>query len=393
MTNVTINDKLNVKTVGIYFGAFAPMHMGHYQQVVRAMSENDLTVVIVDGFKDDKGDKIGLPVQKRYRAIQKMFVDEPSVIVTMIDEGHDSFDSHQWKIPAYPDGWQPWLDAIVSLVEKNIQDYPNIKRWNWYVGEPEYKDELIRRLNNSTQHCIHLADRLDFTISATKIRSNTNKYFDYIIPPFKSYFNFKTLVLGGPSTGKTTLIRRLAKTFNADYSVETARGYEDKLGITDNDLTPNDYRNFILDQWHENRDLIDDSDKRMVIMDTDAIATLAYARLYLSPADVATLMPLFADTIRREKIDEIILTMPTGNFVLDGERNADWANDGEKFADMVMTIIRELRPDLLNKVTVLNNPNGYYVRYLTAVDVLEKASGIKTGHINRRLVESQVEVI
>lgn len=60
-------------TVGIIFGTFAPLHTGHIDLITKAKRENERVIVIVSGYNDDRGDKIGLPVQKRFRYVREAF--------------------------------------------------------------------------------------------------------------------------------------------------------------------------------------------------------------------------------------------------------------------------------------------------------------------------------
>lgn len=382
--------------VGIYFGTFAPFHKGHYQEVIKAMSDNDKVLVIVDGFKGDRGDLAGLPLSKRIRLVKEAFVDEPDVIVTSVDEGHEDPDPKKWLIPDYPDGWTAWMDLIVNKV---VSYFPLLNKgkvdtaFTWYVGEPEYKRELDERLKKyDGNHKVVLSDRSEFDISATKIRNNPIEHYNFITKPFRRHFVKKVVFIGGPSTGKTTLLRRIANTFGSDYSFETARPYEENSGIGDDDLTATDYKHFILDQYAENSTVINHSNNGLVFLDTDAIATRVYSRLYLSQADNDYLDPFFNDAIAHEEIDLIIATQPTGKFVLDGSRTADWANDGWKFTNELKKQLEEL--GLEKKVVWLNpikdvsdsiSSFTFYDRYHQALLAIEKVTGYKAGHLTHSL--------
>lgn len=88
--------KLTDRRIGVVFGTFAPLHVGHQQEIYKALINANGAVVIVSGYSGDRGDKIGLPVAKRYRYLREACNDEPDVFAVMIDED---------GIPHYPDGW------------------------------------------------------------------------------------------------------------------------------------------------------------------------------------------------------------------------------------------------------------------------------------------------
>ena len=39
-----------MRDLGIYFGTFAPCHVGHFEQIVRAKRENKHAAVIISGY-------------------------------------------------------------------------------------------------------------------------------------------------------------------------------------------------------------------------------------------------------------------------------------------------------------------------------------------------------
>ena len=59
------------ETAGIVFGTFAPLHRGHVDLIQRAKKQFDKVIVIVSGYKDDRGDDIGLNLKKRFRYVLK----------------------------------------------------------------------------------------------------------------------------------------------------------------------------------------------------------------------------------------------------------------------------------------------------------------------------------
>lgn len=95
------------KTVGIVFGTFAPLHRGHVDLIQRAKKQFDKVVVVVSGYKDDRGDKIGLKLNKRFRYVREAFAGDEVISVTSLDET---------LIPQYPDGWEPWLKKLQESV-------------------------------------------------------------------------------------------------------------------------------------------------------------------------------------------------------------------------------------------------------------------------------------
>lgn len=376
-------DPTTIKKLGIYFGTFAPFHKGHYQQLIKAMSDNDAVLLVTSGRKGDRGDQCGLPLAKRRRLLKEMFIDEPTVFVTSLCED---------KIPAYPNGWSEWLEAILSEAIPFIS-HASFREMNWYVGEPEYKTELQRRLKKHP--CFHirvnvlLADRSDFSISATQIRNNPHQYYDQIGSAFRRHFVKKVAFIGAPSSDKTTLLRRVAKTFGSDFSVETARGYEENSGINDHDLNVTDYTHVILDQFAENSRVINKSNNGLVFLDTTALATKVYAKLYLSPADNQTLAPVFNDAFKHEDIDLLIVTGMDDKLDLNGLRRSQWLHDTHRFIQETRTIAKQyqkLHPNcqvvFLKDLDTKHQAYSYYDRYQDVLRLVEDTTHYNVGHIH-----------
>lgn len=378
-------DFSKTKNLGIYFGTFAPFHQGHYQQLIKALSENDSVIVFVSGYKNDRGDKNELPLAKRVRLLKETLKDEPAVFIDSICEDN---------IPEYPEGWTPWLSMLINKIHKSLRDNTTLSEMNWYIGEPEYKEELDKRLpehadvikyfKNVKMNAI-LADRSDFDVSATKIRNNPIKYYSQIGQGFKRHFVKKVAFVGAPSSGKSTLLKRVAKTFGSNFSVETARGYEENSAINDDDLNAMDYKHFILDQFTENSKVINNSNNGLVFLDTTSLATKVYAELYLSKEDNEFLKPFFDDSFKNEEVDLFIITGKGKQFVLDGSRSEEWADDSDKFVTKTKEIMKEylkLHPNCkVLYVNNLSNDFGYYERYQQVLQAVENTTNYHAGHL------------
>lgn len=358
--------KLTATKIGIVFGGFVPFHKGHLALVQQALMENDAVIVAVSGSShpSDRGEVIDLPLTRRFRYLREAFNDEEMIRIVMIDES---------LMPPYPKGWTPWVNELKHQVVSVLADQNEAHHeFIVYAGEAEYELPLKERLSEFWN--VKLVNRMELPISATEIRENPLKYWDYIIPQFRRHFVKKILVVGSASTGKSTLVRRLAKQFEAPYSEEFARTYEEEFNVDDNELTENDYIRFINGQFEVNSKAIDTpSSKGLAILDTDAIVTKVYAKMYLPDKAMDTLGPLFDYTIAREEIDMIFVIPPITEYVDDGFRAMDWADSRYDFHNHLMYEL-ELN-NLTDKVVMLNQSDengGFYTRYKAAEDAIQK---------------------
>ena len=84
-----------MRDLGVYFGTFAPCHVGHFEQIIRAKRENRHAVVILSGYQGDRGEKIGMNLEHRSRAMRQLLKNDTNVTVLQLDET---------DIPRYPAG-------------------------------------------------------------------------------------------------------------------------------------------------------------------------------------------------------------------------------------------------------------------------------------------------
>lgn len=370
-------DDLEGNNIGVFFGTLAPMHVGHQAEIYKAAALNDGVVVIASGYTGDRGDQMGLPVEKRFRYLREAFSDESDIKIDYINEDN---------MPQMPDGWDEWTRTLVATVKRNIVNQD--AKITFYTGEPDYKVELEKRLPQTGQFKVSLMDRTVLKISATEIRKDPIANWDYINRVFRRHFTKKVTVMGSASTGKSTLVRRLARTSNSPFSEEYAREYQERSNVSDDELIVKDYIRLIQGQYDANsREINSPANNGLTIFDTDAMVTKVYADMWLDEADRAQLQPLFDNTISEEQIDLILVIPPVTPYVDDGFRNMSTADEASRWAfhHALMCVIDEY--GFMDKVVLLDakgdsdDPYGYYARYLQALDAIQERTGCNIKHL------------
>ncbi|ORI73864.1 nicotinamide-nucleotide adenylyltransferase [Leuconostoc mesenteroides subsp. cremoris] len=370
-------DDLQGDKIGVFFGTLAPMHVGHQAEIYKAAALNDGVFVIASGYTNDRGYQIGLSVEKRFRYLREAFSDETDIKVDYINEDN---------IPMMPDGWDEWTRIIVETVKRNIVNKD--ATITFYTGEKDYKNQLETRLPKNGQFKVSLMDRTVLKISATDIRKDPIGNWDYINRVFRRHFAKKVTVMGSASTGKSTLVRRLARTSNSPFSEEYAREYQEKSNVSDEELVVKDYIRLIQGQYDANsREINSPANNGLTIFDTDAMVTKVYADMWLNDVDNAQLKPLFDNTIGEELIDLILLIPPVTPYVDDGFRNMTTSDNDSRWAfhRHLLEVIEEY--GFTDKLVILDakgdsdDPYGYYARYLQALDAIQTRTGFNIKHI------------
>lgn len=340
---MVLRHKLRGQSVGVVFGTFAPMHIGHVDLIHRAKRENDAGVVVVvsgENTAEDRGTKVGLHLDRRLRYVREVFRDDELVAVVKLDEE---------GIPPYPEGWKPWLQKLENAVSEVIED---VNYWQIYVGEETYQRELEKRCDDKVIKT-HLIERSIIPISATQIRQNPYDYWKYITKPFRRHFTKKVLIVGSASGGKTTLVRDLARVYNAPYSLEYARSYQDINNVRDDELDTYDYVRLLDGQYNQTASVIDSgSHTGLIFADTNSSVTKAYYDYYFedsSPKDKRMIESLYQSIVAREQWDLVVLVEPNTTYVDDGFRDMTMSDQAirDDFTNHLLSLLAPFKDILI----------------------------------------------
>ena len=373
--------KLTGERIGVVFGTFAPLHVGHQQEIYKAASSNGEAIVIVSGYDGDRGDKVGLPLERRFRYMREAFNDEPEIYVAKINENN---------IPKYVDtvvnGWPQWADLFVETVRSGVVDRDAKHVFTVYTGDDDYIPWLERLLPEralpNEEWVVCKLDRSRIPVSATMIREDPYEHWNLINRVFRRAFTKKVLVIGSASTGKSTLVRRLARSISAPFSEEYARTFEEKANIDDDELTVADYVSFFEGQDRANcTEVKSPANQGIVFFDTDAVVTKTYATMYLPPEDKEKWEQVSEMFIAREDPDLILVIPPITEYVDDGCRAMDWADSRYDFHKLLMENVEAAgfadRVVMLDDAGSRGDEGGFYARYIHAKKAIQERLGVK----------------
>ena len=124
-----------------------------------------------------------------------------------------------------------------------------------------------------------LIEREVVPISATKIRENPFKYWDYIPDIVKYYYVKKVCIYGPDSCGKSTLSMGMAKHYKTAYAPEIARNMFEWSNLHIDNLNINQLEQFARLQSETVKSMLHFANK-MLICDTDNITTQIYSEVY-----------------------------------------------------------------------------------------------------------------
>ena len=164
---------MKVKKIGAFVGKFLPPHLGHVFEIENSAKLCDeLLIVVSDNTNNSKKlcEKAGLPfisAKLRVNWLKKHFENDKRIkVIYMCEDG----------LKMFPNGMKEWSEKFKKITHNKV----NIK----------FADETYRILNEKYfPECEFVCfDRTKINISATDIREDPKKFFDYIIPEAHEFF-------------------------------------------------------------------------------------------------------------------------------------------------------------------------------------------------------------
>jgi len=241
---------------GLVIGKFYPFHQGH-QFLIKTALKNSATLTVIVC----QTDRYRIPAVVRAAWIKKTF---PKVDVRILD--HDAtLDSNS------PDISKIWADLTIQF----LGYVPDVVFTSEIYGEPYAKFM-------GSHHVMVDLKRKIFPISATKIRTDVDKYWNYLPRVTQEYFTQKIVVLGAESTGTTTLAQDLARFYHTVWVPEYGRLYYEGKMFSQNasDWKTEEFVHIATTQNHLEDALIKKAN-RLLICDTDAFATTLWHERYV----------------------------------------------------------------------------------------------------------------
>lgn len=317
-----------MKTVGVTVGKFMPLHKGHELMIEFGSRMLDEFHVFVSGTAETKfSSEEPFTIEQRCRWVKDFIfkheldnvtvhyhVDKSPTPInidengTVLDEGFQSYWANElFSIPA--------LTHIVSS-DMYGKTLANLMGLRWLPVDP--KREMVN-------------------ISATKIRSDYTKYFDYISDSAKPDLVKTVAIVGPESVGKSTLLKDLKDIVGCSIVTEYGRTLSE---AKDNNLTNRDFRYIADAQFH----LIQMAKERakipLVVADTEAFTTLLYAETYLKGDLDEYTKDYIEYTAIEQPIDHYIVLAPTVPWVDDGTRVQSSEEQREQFFVDIVELLK-----------------------------------------------------
>lgn len=286
----------------MFGGSFDPLHVGHLHDIIRAASLCEELYVVISWCDGRESTSKEL----RYRWILNSTQHLSNIKIILVED--KAVSKEEYNTDYY---WENGARDIKNLIGKPIDivfcgsDYQGTNRF-----ESLYSPESV----------IYYFDRSEVPISSTDIRKWAFDNWSYIPTVCKSYYAKKVLVVGGESSGKSTLVKNLALAYNTNYVEEVGRDISAYAGGEDFMLKEDFYEIFFKHKLNIEEAL--KQANKVLFVDTDALTTLFYSKFLLNDSNAESICNIFAETIlHTTKWDLILFLEPDVEFVQDGTRN------------------------------------------------------------------------
>ena len=307
---------------GMYGGSFDPLHVGHIHDIIKAASLCTRLYVVISWCEGRESTSREL----RYRWILNCTRHLPNVTILLIED--KAVSKEVYNTDFY---WEQGARDIRQAIGRPIDavfcgsDYRGTNRFeSLYCPESE----------------VIYFEREEVPISSTEIRDWAVAHWDYIPAVCRPHYVKKVLILGGESTGKSTLTQNLALAYNTSFVAEVGRDICEYAG-GEPFMNADDLCDILIRQRLHVTNALPHAN-RVLFVDTDAITTLFYARFLLSdPSEISACTRLAEAIHATTDWDLVLFLEPTVPFVQDGTRSEEIAQNRERYSQQIKQLLEQ----------------------------------------------------
>jgi HTH-type transcriptional repressor of NAD biosynthesis genes len=243
-------------TRGFVLGKFLPPHRGHQYLGEFARNYCDELTILVCSL-----DREPISGHLRHAWMCEMF---PTVRVLHL---HRDVPQEPHEDPNF---WSIWRGLVREFHPEPID----------YVFASEHYGHRLA-LELSAQFVPVDPGRETVPISGSAIRADPFRHWRYLARPVRQYFLKKVCVFGPESTGKSTLVKEFARTYETSYVPEYGRIFTDNFGVK---VDTEGLRRIQLGHNASTKAAMLDAN-RVLFLDTDPILTCVWSDMLLGHRD------------------------------------------------------------------------------------------------------------
>ena len=363
MTQQTLPDAQHAtqRQVGLMIGDFEPLHLGHMRHILAAAGKvQDLHVVITPATMPHPD--FAITLQDKARWLQMACADLPFVQV------HTTTDT---DLAEYGLSYEP-PTAQDSDLQDDAPSAARAARYQRLCQTLHVTDTsvLVLTAAHPTVTAVQDAPALPILTIATQpefdslaIACDPIAHWPAIHPQARGDYTKTVAIVGGESSGKTTLVHKLANYYGASFALEMGRLYVGTdLGGSEVGLQYSDYAPIALDHAEAMRAATQAATAPVTIVDTDFVTTQAFCEEYEGRTH-----PFVSACIEEFRADFTIMLDNNTPWVADGMRSLGDAASRGRFEQRLIDIFarHDIAPYLIDKP-------DYDARYQQALSFIDQ---------------------
>lgn len=237
---------------GLTLGKYSPFHKGHQHLVETAISEMDHVIIVIY----NSPETTNIPLQIRADWIRKLY---PNVEVIEAWDGPTEIGN---------------TSEIRKLHEDYLLKKIGNKNISAFYSSEFYGDHVSSALKAENR----TIDRKAIDISGSRIRNNPFKYKSFVNPFVYKDFITNVVFVEAPSTGKTTISKKLGEIYQTQWMPEYGRSYWEEHNVNKR-LTGKQLLEIAKTHLIQENQLIYES-KEYLFADTNATTTYMFGKYY-----------------------------------------------------------------------------------------------------------------
>jgi HTH-type transcriptional repressor of NAD biosynthesis genes len=299
---------------GLVVGKFAPLHKGHEALIAFAQSRCDRLVIL----SYSKPELPGCPPERRVSWLAALYPD--AVRLVLDDAVLAAFAARTGEASAtLPDNDAPDEEhrSFVAWACRAMLGLTVDRVFTSEAYGEGFASSLARHFGHPVQHVMFDCQRVRVPISATLLRADAALHRAYVSPAVRRDLVRRVTLLGGESTGKTTLAAMLAQRLGTCWVPEYGRElwelrggklcFDDLLAIAREQIVREDAAREDATGW--------------LVCDTSPLVTMFYSEAMFARVDPEL------RRLARRSYDATIVCAADFVFVQDGTRQDDAFRD------------------------------------------------------------------
>ncbi len=205
---------------GLVVGKFAPLHKGHEALIAFARAQCDRLVIL----SYSKPELPGCPPERRAAWLAALFPD--AVRLVLDDAALAAFEARTGEPPRnLPDNDAPdeAHRSFVAWVCRRMLGHTVDRVFTSEAYGDGFAASLARHFDHPVAHVLFDRPRARVPISGTRLRADPGLHADFLSPVVRRDLIRRVVLLGGESTGKSTLAAALAERLGTCWVPEYGR--------------------------------------------------------------------------------------------------------------------------------------------------------------------------